>query len=325
MRAIRVHPNNGGNPEMRFDDIEVRAPGPREVRIRVAAASVNRSDLGRIDRYNPSANVDTPFIPGTDIAGTIDAVGEAVTERKVGDRVAALISGGGYAEQVVTHVASTAAVPDGVDLVVAAVVPVIYLTAWFPLVFDPGLKPGETVLIQSGASGVGTAAIDIAKHLGARVFTTAGSDAKVAKLREKGVDLAINYTTTDFAAEVMAATDGRGVDFVLESVGGEVYRKSVEVLADGGRLCIVGNSSGEPEVVADPELVARKGLTITRFGLPSEIPTGGTRRELPKVLDLVAAGTFRPVIDRTFELSEAEAAHARLSERGNFGKVLLVP
>ncbi|HET7737314.1 MAG TPA: zinc-binding dehydrogenase [Tepidiformaceae bacterium] len=324
MRAIRVHPNNG-NPVMRFEEVEVRAPGPREVRIRVAAASVNRSDLGRIDRYNPSAEADTPFIPGTDIAGTIEAVGDAVTERKVGDRVAALISGGGYAEQVVTHVASTAAVPDGVDLVVAAVVPVIYLTAWFPLVFAPGLKAGETVLIQSGASGVGTAAIDIAKHLGARVFTTAGSEAKVDRLRERGVDLAINYTIGDFAADVMSATGGRGVDFVLESVGGDVYRKSIDVLAEGGRICSVGNSSGEAEVAADATLVARKGLSVTRFALPSEIPTGGTRRELPKVLDLVAAGTFRPVIDRTFELSEAEAAHRRLEERGNFGKVLLVP
>lgn len=324
MKAIRIHPN-GGNPQMRYEDVEVREPGPREVRIRVAAASVNRSDLGRIDRYNPSAGADTPFIPGTDVAGVVEAVGEAVTERKPGDRVAALLSGGGYAEQVVTHAAATAAVPDGVSLEAAATVPVIYMTAWFPLVFEPGLKAGETALIQSGASGVGTAAIDIARHLGARVFTTAGSEAKVARLREMGVDLAINYTTDDFVPAVMEATGGKGVDFVLESVGGDVYTRSVSVLAPGGRLCNVGNSSGAPEVVADPALVAERGLTITRFSLPSEIGTGGTRRELPKILELVASGVFDPKIDGTFPLAEAEAAHARLAERGNFGKVLLIP
>lgn len=326
MRAIQIHRNpEGGQAVMRYDEVPDPQPAPRQVVIRVAAASVNRSDLGRRDNYRrPPAPVGT-FIPGTDVAGIVETVGEAVTEVRPGDPVVALLSGGGYAERVVTHVAGVAPVPAGVELTTAAAVPVVYLTSWFPLVFEPGLKQGETALIQSGASGVGVAGIQIAKHLGARVFATAGSDEKVARLRDFGVDLAINYTTTDFLPAVLEATGGRGVDFVLESVGGDVFTRSVAALAPGGRLCIVGNSSSAPEPTPDPARVAQRGLAISSFSLPSEIPTGGTRRELPKVLDLVAKGILQPVIDRTFPLEEAEAAHAHLAGRHNVGKVLLIP
>lgn len=326
MKAIRIHPDpSGGQAALHYEDVPDPVPGPREVVIRIAAASVNRSDLMRRDNYRRNADPAAPFTPGTDVAGTVAAVGDAVHELRPGDLVVALLSGGGYAEKVVTHVAGTVPVPPGVDLKTAAGVPVVYLTVWFPLCFDPGVKAGETILVQSGASGVGIAAIQVAKHLGARVFATAGSDAKVERLREQGVDLAINYTTQDFLPLVMEATGGRGVDFVLESVGGDVFTKSVSALAPGGRLSIVGNSSGAPEVTPDERLVAERGLTVKRFGLPSEIPTGGTRRELPKVLDLVAQGVLQPVIDRTFPLAEAEAAHAHLADRRNFGKVLLIP
>lgn len=326
MKAIVIHPNRSDGPaKMQYEDISDPIAAPRQIVIQVAAASVNRSDLMRRDNYRRPADPSATFIPGTDVAGFVESVGESVEEIRPGDMVAALLSGGGYASRVATHVAGATPVPPGVDATVAASVPVVYLTCWFPLVLDPGVERGQTVLIQSGASGVGIAGIQIAKHLGARVFATAGSDEKVARLRDFGVDLAINYSTTDFLPAVLDATKGRGVDFVLESVGGDVFTKSLAALAPGGSLVNVGNSSGAPDPVIDDALVAERSLSVSRFGLPSEIPTGGTRRELPKILELVAKGTFQPVIDQTFPLSEADAAHERLAARRNVGKVLLIP
>jgi len=326
VKAVRIYPDaSGDGTTMRYEDIPEPVPSPRQVLIRIAAASMNRADILRRNFHGPGGEAD-PFTPGTDIAGIVEAVGEAVTEVQPGDLVAALLSSGGHAEKVVTHVAGTVPLPRDFDASVAAAVPVTYLTCWFPMMSESfGLKPGETALIQSGASGVGIAGIQIAKHIGARVFATAGSDAKVERLRALGVDTAINYTTTDFRAVVLEATGGRGVDYVLESVGGDVFTRSVEALAPGGRLWIVGNSSGAPEEPADPALVAQKNLTISRFALPSEIPTGGTRRELPRIFDLVAQGVLQPVIDRTFPLAEAAAAYEHLTGRHNVGKVLLIP
>lgn len=324
MKAIRIH-RFGDESALQYEDVPVPELAPRDVLIHVEAASVNRADLGRRTGSYAAGSTPLPYTPGSDVAGVIQAIGVNVSERKVGDRVTVLLNGGGYAEQVVTHVAGTTPIPDSLSSADACTIPVVFLTAWFGLLQEAGLKAGEDVLIQSGASGVGTAAIQIAKHVGARVFATAGSDEKVRKMRELGADVAINYTAQDFAQEVMATTRGKGVEVVLESVGGDVYAKSLGVLARGGRLCSVGNSSGAPQQEPDPALVRERGLTITRFGLPSEIPGGGTRRELPKIIELFREGKLRAVVDRTFPLAQAEAAHRFLAERRNFGKVVLVP
>jgi len=228
---------------------------------------------------------------------------------------------GGYAEYALAKVAETLPIPDGVDSATAAAMPTVFLTAGFGLLTDGKLKAGDWVLVQAGSSGVGIAAIQIAKHLGAKVITTSSGDDKCKRLRQLGADEAIDYTKKGFVAEVMRFTNNRGVDVVLEMIGGDVYQKSLQVLAPGGRLVSIGGAFGAipdpPPALTDERKASRFSITNYLKAKPQDF------RELANLLKLVKEKKFQVIIDRSFPLAEARAAQRHLEGRGHFGKIVL--
>jgi NADPH2:quinone reductase len=237
-------------------------------------------------------------------------------------RVVALAPQGGYAELCTAPAFLAVPLPDSVSFEQAAALPVAYLTSWLALKRTAALHAGETCLVQAGASGVGVAGIQIAKAIGARVFTTASSADKLALARRLGADVTINYTTEDFVEVVRRETDGKGVDVVLESVGGDVLARSVDALAMGGRLVTVGNASRSATAPGDYAQLFSKRLSL--YG----VYMGAYERRaeaLAEIVELVAAGKLEAVIDRTFPLSQAAEAHRYVAGRNNMGKVLLIP
>lgn len=310
---------------VRYEEVPVPELAPRRVLIRVDSVSLNRTDLSyRAGRYGAARAV---VIPGEDVAGIVEAVGPEVDGVKPGDRVMALLPGGGYAQYVLAHMLSVFPMPKNLSFEEASTIPVVFLTSWFALMKRAELKAGETVLIQAAGSGCGMAGIAIAKWAGATIITTAGSDEKVVRGKQIGADYGINYSTHDFAAEVMSITHGAGVDVCLESVGGEVYNKSIQVLKDGGRLVSVGRSSegdgGGPRGQADPDEVARRRLKVESFGLPSTVPTGEARTEIAVITEMFEQGQLHTVADRVFPMSHVHEALAYLNNRQNFGKVVM--
>ena len=324
MKAVRIH-EHGDESVLRYEDAPDPAFGADEVLVRVRAASINRGDLGRRSFGFMIASL--PAIIGWDIAGDVVEVGANVRGLKPGQRVVAMVNGGGYAELAPAPAALTVPIPDGVSYEEAASLPIAWLTAWISLLETAGLKAGETALVQACSSGVGMAGVQIAKHVAGAslVFTTAGTDAKCARGLELGADHAVNYTTGDFVQAIMDKTGGRGVDVALDMVGGDVFRRSQAALAEGGRLVSVGRSSGQaPE--PDALLAESKRQEITTNWLVFVIkPPAELAADLAKILDLVAAGELRAVIDRVFPLAEAAAAHRYLGGRNQFGKVILKP
>lgn len=319
MKAVRIH-EFGDESVLRYEDVPDPPLGPQDVLIRVGAAAINRGDLAqRAGSY--AANRRMPAIIGWDVAGTVAAVGADVTNRKVGDRVCVLVPRGAYAEFVAAPATITVPVPDNLSDEEAASLPVAFLTAWYPLVQVSPVRAGETVLVQAGASGVGLAGIQIAKYLGATVIATAGGPEKVRFCREIGADYAIDYLAADFVDETRRLTNGRGVDFVLEQVGGDVLARSLLCLAQNGRVVTVGNTVHQPSTIDSSELLRKNG-TLRGYFLPAEPDQPG---ELAKVLELVSKGELRTVIDKVFPLAEAPAAHRYLGDRRNIGKVLLKP
>jgi NADPH2:quinone reductase len=319
MKAAVVH-EFGPEDVLRYEDVPDPTPGPNEVLIRVCAAAINRGDLGRRMGVYP-AGVSLPLIIGWDIAGTVEALGEGAAGPPPGTRVVARIPQGGYAELAAARASETVPLPDGVTFEQAAALPVAYLTAWFALKHQGALQAGETCLVQAAASGVGVAGIQIAKQMGARVFTTASTAAKLDLGKRLGADVLINYTTDDFVEVVRNETDGRGVDVVLESVGGEVLTRSVTALAMFGRLVSVGNSSRSPSPTDLTQLLAKR-IALHGFYLGGE---RGVPEALAEMVEMVAAGTLDAVIDRSFPLAEAAEAHRYVARRDNLGKVLLIP
>ena len=324
MKAIRIHQFGPTEEVLQYEDVPTPKPGPEEMLVKVEAASLNRADLGLRSGSYRIAPADLPIIPGREFAGTIVSVGSAVQDYRVNQRVVAQPGLGGYAEFALAKADKTRPVPDGVESVVAAAMPTIFLTAWFALVQDAGMKASDRVLIQAGGSGVGIAAIQIAKHLGARVITTAGTDDKCRRLHDVGADETINYTVKDFKKEVLQLTDGRGTDVVLEMVGGDVYTKSLEVLAPNGRLVSIGGAAGAgPTPDSLPTLT--EGRKVSRFSITSHLsshPEAFT--QLDTFLGLVQQKKFQVVIGRTFPLAEARAAQRHLEGREHFGKVVLM-
>jgi putative PIG3 family NAD(P)H quinone oxidoreductase len=309
---------------LRYEEVPDPSPGPGEVLVRVRAAGINRGDLGRrMGVYGGAAGgVPLPFIIGWDIAGTVEALGPGVSVPPSGTRVVALVPQGGYAELCAAPSGLTVPLPAGISYEQAAALPVAYLTSWLALTRTAALRPGETCLVQAGASGVGVAGIQTARHIGARVFTTASSEEKLALARRLGADVTINYTTQDFVEVVRRETDGRGVDVVLESVGGDVLARSVDALALSGRLVTVGNASRSPTAPGDFAQVFTKRLTL------SGIYMGNYDRRaeaLAEIVELVAAGKMEAVIDRAFSLRDAAESHRYVAARRNLGKVLLIP
>ena len=323
MKAVVIHAY-GDESALKYEESPDPVIGAGEVLLRVRAASVNRGDIGRRRGGAAPAPLAQPLTVGWDVAGDVVAVGADVRNLRPGQRIVARLGGGGYAELAAVPASVAVPLPDQVSYDEAASLPVVYLTAWVALLDTAGLKAGETALVQAAGSGVGMAGVQIAKHVaGARVITTAGSDEKVAKARALGADLAINYATQDLVAEVLRFTGGRGVDVALDMVGGEVFAQSQRALAEGGRLVSVGSSSGTPPQV-DAALAERKRQTVvTGWGLPRQRTPEQAAQELARIVELVAQGTLKPVVDRVFPLNEAAAAHRYLASRAAFGKVVL--
>jgi NADPH2:quinone reductase len=321
MKAIRIHQFGPTEDVLQYEDVPVPEPKAGEVLIKVAAASLNRADLGlRKGTYRISADA-LPLIPGREFAGTVEKLGAGVNEYHLGQRVVAYPSLGGYAEYAVAKVSEVRPVPDGVTSVQAAAMPTVFLTAWFGLLTDGKLKAGEWLLVQGGSSGVGNAAIQIAKHLGARVVTTSGSEEKCRRLRQLGADVTIDVSQSDFLPEVMHVTNNRGVDVVLEMIGGDVYQKSLQALAPGGRLVSIGGAFGAipdtPPVLTEDRVATRFSITNYLKAKPEDF------KKLDEILKLVQEKKFQVVVGQMFPLAEVRAAQRYLEGREHFGKVVL--
>ena len=315
-----------GGPEV-LRPVERPDPVPArgEVLIRVAAAGINRPDvMQRRGAYPPPPGASD--IPGLEVAGTIAAVGEAAGGWQAGDQVCALVSGGGYADLCVAPAVQCLPVPRSLTLVESAAVPETFFTVWSN-VFERGrLRTGETALFHGGSSGIGTTAIQIAAARGVRVFATAGSPAKCRACESLGAERGIDYRTTDFVDAVRALTDGRGVDLVLDIVGGSYVARNLAALAMDGRLVQIGFMEGEPSATVDFRRVLGRRLTITGSTLRPRTPdekgqiAESLRRE---VWPLVEGGAVKPIVYRTFPLRQAAAAHRLLESSEHIGKVVL--
>ena len=323
MRAVVV-PQPGDAEVLTLAERPEPAPTEHEVRIRVAAAGLNGADLSQRRGFYPSPP-GAPEWPGLEVSGIVDAVGTDVQEWRVGDRVCALLSGGGYAEYATVDAGLVLPVPDGVDLVEAAGLPEVAATVWSN-VFDLGrLSAGEALLVHGGSSGIGTMAIQLGRAFGAQVIATAGSDDKAAFCREVGADAAVNYTTQDFVEAARAFTDGRGVDVVLDIVGGAYIARDLDALATGGRILCIATRDRTPASV-DMGLLMRKrasliGTTLRARPLPERVAIIAAVRE--RVWPLLAEGHIHPVIDSVFPLEDAPAAHRRMESSSHRGKILL--
>lgn len=321
MKAIRIHQFGPTEEVLQYEEVPTPAPGPQELLIKVEAAALNRADISLRRGAYRVAPEDLPIIPGREFAGQATALGPGVQGFRVGQRVVAYPGKGGYAEYAVAKASLTRPVPDGVESTVAAAIPTVFLTAWFALLEDGKIKSGDQILIQAGGSGVGTAAIQVAKHLGARILTTAGTDEKCSRLHGLGADETINYSVKDFPQEVLRLTGGRGVDVMLEMVGGDVYTKSLELLAPGGRLVSIGGAIGP---IPDSPPTLTEGRKTSRFSITNYLNSHPEAFNLLEtLLGLVRQKKFRVVIDRIFPLSEARAAQRYLEGREHFGKVIL--
>ena len=324
MLAIRVE-NPGPDSRLVLEETATPSPGPGEVLLRVAAAGVNRADLGqRAGVYPPPAGASE--ILGMEVSGTVVGLGEGVTTVAHGDEVCALLSGGGYAEHVVVDAGLLLPVPEGVDLISAAALPETTATVWSNLVLVAGLRAGETVLIHGGGSGIGTTAIQIAAAIGARVAVTAGSPRKLDACRALGADILIDYREQDFVERIAAETDG-GVDVILDPVGGDYLARDVEALALGGRVVFIGNQSGAQGSLDIGTLMRKRAAVhaTTLRARPLEERRAIVAAVRESVWPLVADGTVRPVVDEVVPLAEAERAHERMTASGHIGKLLLTP
>ena len=299
--------------------------GTNELLIDVAAAGVNRPDvMQRRGKYPPPPGASD--IPGLEVAGTVAALGDGVRDFRVGDRVCALVSGGGYAEYCVAPAPQCLPVPAGLDVVAAAAIPETFFTVWTN-VFERGrLNTGESILIHGGSSGIGTTAIQLAHAWGARVFATAGSPEKCRACETLGAERAINYRDEDFVAAVRDATSGRGVDVVLDMVGAEYFPRNLEVLAIEGRLVEIATQRGA-KVELNLQTVMQRRLTITGSTLRARSieekgrVAAGVREH---VWPLIESGKVRPHVFRTFPLREAAAAHRLMESSAHIGKIVLV-
>ena len=323
MKAVVIE-EFGGPEVLRYRDVPDPSLSPASVLVEVRAVGVNRGDLQRRAGESGGEELPLPLIVGWEVAGVVKAVGDLVQDVRQGDRVVAILPSGGYAELAASIAQAVVPIPQSLSFEEAAGIPVVFMTAWFALTRKAALRRGETALVQAAGSGVGMAGVQIAKHVGARVIATAGSDEKLVRARELGADETINYRTTDFAEAVTAITGGRGVDVVLESVGGRTLIRSIELLASGGRLVSVGNSSEEP-VSIDAALLVERDVSLSGLYLGNELLRSGGVEEFQKVVDLCGRGELKVIVDRVLPLAEAAAAHAILADRANFGKVILKP
>lgn len=323
MKAIVVH-RGEGVPELVWEEVEDVEYGDEEVLVDVKASAVNRADLSQAQgNYPPPPGVTD--ILGLEMAGEVAAVGEKVRGWQIGDRVCALLAGGGYAERVAVHQDMLMRLPEGWSFAEGAAVPEVWLTAFVNLFIEGGLEAGETVLIHAGGSGVGTAAIQLAREAGTTSFTTAGAERKLETCRKLGAALAVNYKEEDFLERVMEATDGEGVDLILDPVGADYLERNLQALKANGRLVQIGLLSGA-KVEMNLGLVLGKSLRVIGSRLRPrslEEKITITRGFQSRFWALMEDGTIAPVIDTVFPLPEAQKAHQYVRENRNTGKVIL--
>ncbi|MYU54908.1 MULTISPECIES: NAD(P)H-quinone oxidoreductase [Streptomyces] len=323
MRAITI-PEPGGPEALVWADVPDPLPAEGEVLIDVVASAVNRADLlQRQGFYDPPPG-SSPY-PGLECAGRIAALGPGVHGWAVGDEVCALLAGGGYAEKVAVPAGQVLPLPAGLDLVSAAALPEVACTVWSNVFMIAHLRPGETLLVHGGASGIGTMAIQLAKAVGARVAVTAGGPEKLARCAELGADILIDYREQDFVQEIRKATDGKGADVILDIIGAKYLQRNVKTLAVNGRLAIIGMQGG---VKAELNLAAllSKRAAITGTGLrarPLSEKAAIVAAVREHVWPLIGNGRVRPIVDRTIPMADAAEAHRVVDASTHVGKVVL--
>ena len=342
MKAVTIR-SHGGPEVVKLEDLPDPQPGPGQVVVAVKAAALNHLDIW-VRKGWPGLTLSFPHVLGSDVAGVVEAVGPGVDGVKAGDAVVVnpslgcgrceqCLSGhenlcrkfsilgehvsGGQAQKLAVLARNVLPKPARLSFEEAAAVPLTFMTAWHALVQRAKVRPGETVLVHAAGSGVGVAAVQIAKLLGARVIATAGSDAKLEKAKGLGADEVVNYETQDFAKEVKRLTDRKGVEVVFEHVGKKTWEKSILSAAIGGRITTVGATTGF-DPLTDLRHVFFRQISILGS-------TMGTAGDLLEVLKLVGEGKLRPVVDRVLPLAEARKGQELLSERAQFGKLVLVP
>jgi putative PIG3 family NAD(P)H quinone oxidoreductase len=328
MRAVTT--SGPGGPEvLGWGEVPDPVAGPGEVVVDVAATAVNRADLlQRAGRYPPPRGASE--VLGLECSGVVSEVGEGVTGWSVGDEVCALLAGGGYAERVAVPAVQLLPRPAGVELATAAALPEVTCTVWSNVFQLAGLRRGESFLVHGGSSGIGTMAIQLAARAGARVFTTAGSAAKLAACRELGAEVTIGYRDEDFVERVREATGGAGVDVVLDNMGAAYLARNVDALAVGGRLVVIGMQGGTRAELDLGALLAKRA-SVAATALRSRPPTGPGGKEgivaavRAQVWPDVERGVVRPIVDRRLPMSRAAEAHRVVEASEHVGKVLLLP
>jgi NADPH:quinone reductase len=324
MRAVVIR-EPGGPEVLEVREVPTPEPSRGEVRVRVHATAVNRADLLQRAGAYPAPPGSPADIPGLELAGEFDAVADGVTELARGDRVYGLVGGGAYAEQVVAHARALARMPAGMTFVDAAAVPEAFLTAWDAMVEQARLGAGETVLVHAAGSGVGTAALQIARAIGARPIGTARTPEKMPRIAELGGSAGIVVPHGEFAKEVLARTGGRGVDVVLELVGGAYVAEDLSCLAPRGRIVVVGTMAG-PRVDLELHVLMRKraeirGTMLRSRPLEEKIVLAGILER--RITPLLESGALRPIVDRVMPLADAADAHRAMHGNATFGKVVL--
>jgi putative PIG3 family NAD(P)H quinone oxidoreductase len=323
MKAIVVHREQEGNPLV-WENVPDPEFGPDEVLVKIHAAALNRADLmQRAGNYPPPEGASE--ILGLEMAGTVLAVGQHVPNHQVGDRVCALLPGGGYGEQINVPHQMLISIPKTWSVEQAAAIPEVFLTAYVNLFMEANLQEGETVLIHGGASGVGTAAIQLAREAGCRVLTTAGTDEKTAYCRELGAELAVNYKKEDFAERITAHMNGSGVDVILDMVGAAYLARNINLLNLKGRLVFISTLSGSQANIDLRHLMGKRlrlvGSVLRSRPLAEKIEIN--QRFLAQFWDKLVAGTIYPVIDSVYPIQQAGLAHEYMRQNKNIGKIIL--
>ncbi len=323
MRAVVV--TTPGGPEvLAWSEVPDPEPAPGEVVLDVAASAVNRADLWqRQGRYAPPPGA--PTWPGLECSGTVAIVGASVTGWEVGDQACALLAGGGYAEKVAVPAGQLLPVPRGVDLITAAALPEVMCTVWSNVFMTAGLRPGEVLLVHGGAGGVGTAAIQLGRVVGATVAATAGTAEKLELCRSLGASVLVNYRDQDFVAAVLHATDGHGADVVLDNMGAKYLARNLAVLATNGRLVVIGLQGGREGALDLSLLMAKRAALIatTLRARPAEEKATIVAAVREHVWPLLESGEVRAVVDRTVPMAAAAEAHRIVEAGEHAGKVLL--
>lgn len=319
--VLRAH---GGTEVLQFEDIPALVPGDYDIVVTVHATALNRADLLQRMGLYPNPFPDEYDIPGLEYAGVVAQIGAKVSAWKVGDRVMGIVAGGAYAEQVCVHERQAMPVPTHLTLSDAAAIPEVFLTAWDALVLQGGLTSGRWALVHAGASGVGSAAIQICRAIGARIAVTC-STGKVQACRDMGADVVIDYTTQDFVEEIKKCTDQRGVDVVLDVIGGDYLDRNIASLALKGRIIQVGTMAGK-SVPFNVGALLPKRATITGTVLrprPLEEKIALTQLFISELLPLFETEQLAPLIDSCFAFSDIAAAHEYMASNANVGKIVV--